>query len=478
MKRGLWWTGASTVAMRILDVGGSLLVLQYLSRSEVGLAALAWSFSVTLEAFNGLGVGYVIVRQRELTHADLSGLFWFSTLLGVAIVAVMAAVGPFIAEFYADWRLYPMMVVAAAKLVFVGAALVPLQLLTRDLHFKVSGAVQTLATLGEALTKVVLVIAGFGAWGLVLANLGRGVFLCLALWRLAPFRPLLQTADASVRQAIRFGLRVSAAGIPNQLYRNLDNLLIGRVLGTSVLGIYQTAFQLGMTPLEIILQLVNRVQFPIYAALRDKPAELVQAFNRSARTLLLFLGPVAVLLCFGSADLLSLIGGGRWLPAVPLIQVLAWASLLRGLHHLFPQLYIATGHPRFAIIDSLITGVTLVAGFVLALALAPPGQGAKWVAWAWLVSYPLPLLAHSIMVRRCAPVTMRGLFAVLARPAVGIAGLALLVGLGSMISASFGSPLLSLALLIPLALGGHALYLRYAMHMRLRDVLPRKAEAG
>jgi O-antigen/teichoic acid export membrane protein len=477
MKRGLWWAGASTVAMRILDVGGSLLVLQFLSRSEVGLAALAWSVAVVLESFNGLGVAYVIVRQRDLTHAELSGLFWFSTLLGVAMVAVMAAAGPFLAVFYADWRLYPMMMVAAAKLIFVGAALVPLQILTRDLQFKLTGAVQTLATLGEALTKVILVAAGFGAWGLVFSNLARGVFLCLALWRLAPFRPVLQAADASVRKAIRFGLRVSASNIPYQLYRNMDNLLIGRVLGTSVLGIYQTAFQLGMTPLEIVVQLVNRVQFPIYSALRDKPAELARAFNRSPRTLILILGPVAALLCFASADILSLIGGGKWLPAVPLIQVLVWASLLRGISQLFPQLYIATGHPKYAVVDSFLTGATLVAGFAIALAVAPAGRGALWVAWVWLFSYPVPLLAHYVMVRRSIPITLREFLANLAQPVLGIGALALLLGLASWLRAPLGSPVLSLALLVALTLGGHALYLRRVLHLRLADVLPRKAAA-
>lgn len=472
MKRGLWWMGSATAVMRVLDVGGSLLALQFLSRSEVGLAALAWSFSVALEAFNGLGVGYVIVRQRDLSHAELSGLLWFSTLLGLAAVAVMAAVGPFIALFYADWRLYPMIVVSAAKLVFVGAALVPLQLLTRDLHFKISGAAQALATLGEALTKVVLVLAGFGAWGLVIANLARGVFLWLALWQLAPFRPMLRAADVSVRKAIRFGLRVSAAGIPNQLYRNMDNLLIGKVLGTSVLGIYQTAFQLGTAPLEIILQLVNRVQFPIYSALRDKPAELVQVFNRSARTLVLFLGPIAALLCFGSTDILALIGHGRWLPAVPLVQVLAWASLLRGISHLFPQLYIATGRPKYAIVDSLLTGTALVAGFVLALALAPVGRGALWVASVWLFTYPLPLAAHYVMARRCIPITLRGFLSTLAGPALGVVALAALLALGSRLRAPLGSPLLSLGMLVVLALSGHALYLRYVLRIRLANLLP------
>jgi PST family polysaccharide transporter len=477
MKRGLWWGGASTVAMRILDVGGSLLVLAFLSRAEVGLAALAWSIAVLLESFNGLGISYVIVRQRDLTHRDLSGLFWFCTLLGVAMVAIVAATAPFLAIFYADWRLYPMMLVAAAKLIFVGAAVVPLGILSRDLDFKTSGAVQTLATLGEALTKVILVALGFGAWGLVISNLARGVFLCLALWRLAPFRPVWVAADAAVRKAIRFGLRVSASGTLYQAYRNMDNLLIGRVLGASVLGVYQTAFQLGMTPLEIVLQLVNRVQFPIYSALRDKPAELAEAFNRSARTLFLFLGPVAVFLCFARTDILSILGGGRWLPAVPMIQVLVWASLLRGMSQLFPQLYIATGHPKYAVVDSAVTGATLVAGFVIALALAPPGQGALWVAWVWLFSYPVPLAAHYVMVRRSAPITAGHFFGALLKPAVGIAGLTLLLGAASQFRASLGSPLLSLALLAVLALGGHALYLRYVLHLRLASLLPGKQPA-
>ncbi len=478
MKRGLWWSGASTVAMRVLDVGGSLLVLQFLSRAEVGLAALAWSVAVLLESFNGLGVSYVIVRQRDLTHEQLSGIFWFCTLFGVAMVAIVAATAPFLAVFYADYRLYPMMVVAAAKLIFVGAAVVPLGILTRDLHFKTNGAVQTLATLGEALTKVILVALGFGAWGLVVSNLARGVFLCLALWRLAPFRPALRAADQAVRNAIRFGLRAMASGTLYQSYRNMDNLLIGKFLGASVLGIYQTAFQLGMTPLEIVLQLVNRVQFPIYSALRDKPAELAQAFNRSARTLFLFLGPIAVFLCFASRDILSLIGGGKWLPAVPLIQVLVWASLLRGMSQLFPQLYIATGHPKYAVVDSAVTGGTLVAGFATALAIAPPGQGALWVAWVWLCSYPIPLAAHYVMVRRSAPIKAGEFLHTLLKPAIGIACLTLLLGLGSFLRGAIGSPVLMLLLLAALAVGGHALYLRYVMHLRMGDVLPRKAPAA
>jgi teichuronic acid exporter len=475
MKRGLWWMGGATVAMRLLDVGGTLIVLQFLGVREMGLATLAWSISVTLEAFNGLGLNQVVVRERDLTHRQLSGLFWFCTLFGLAMLSLAAAAAPFLAVFYADWRLYPLIIASATKLVFVGAALVPLQLLTRDLHFKTSGAAQTAATLGESVTKVVLVAAGFGAWGLVLANVSRGVFLCLALWRLAPFRPVMAAEDATTRRAVRFGSKVAAASILYHFYRNLDFLMIGRVLGQRALGVYRVAFDLGMTPLEIVLNLVNRVQFPIYARVRDDAYALVGAFNRSARSLLLVLGPVAAIICFASPDILALIGGGKWLPAVPLIQVLAWASLLRGLAQLFPQLYNATGRPGFAVYDSLLTGSTLGLGFALALWVAPAEWGALAVAWVWLLSYPIALLAHLRWVRSCAPITAAGLAGVLSGPVLGIMVLSLVLGLLSLFRAAIDAPVLMLVVLLAAGAFTYLVYLRRVLGIAAADLLPRRS---
>ncbi len=475
LKRGLWWMGAATLAMRLLDIGGTLVVLQLLGASEIGVATLAWSIAVALEAFNGLGVGQVVVRQHDLTHRQLSGLFWFSTLLGVAAVAVLAALAPFVALFYANWRLYPMIIAAGSKLIFSGAALVPLQLLSRDLHFKTAGAAQTLATLGESVTKVVLVVAGLGAWGLVLANVARGVYLMLALWWLAPFKPALSIADASTRRSVRFGIRVAAAGIFYNIYRNMDFLLIGRFLGTAAVGIYRVAWDLGMTPLEMVFNVVNRVQFPIYARLQALGEELKLAVYRSARSLLLILGPIAALICFTSPDILALVGEGRWLPAVPVVQVLVWGSLLRGIAQLFPQLYVATGHPMFAVWDSLVTGTTLVAGFALALTLASPEAGTVWVARAWLLSYPVPLALHFVLARRCAPITPGGMASELARPALGIVLLSLVLAAGSTLRVPLGSPVLSLVTLVLLGLATYALYLRQVLQLRPGDLLPARA---
>jgi O-antigen/teichoic acid export membrane protein len=472
MKRGLWWMGGATLVMRLLDVGSMLLVLVFLGPGEMGLATLAWSISVVLEAFNGLGVGQVVVRQHDLTHRELSGLFWFCTVLGIAAAAVMAVVAPWIAVFYADPRLSPMVVVSAGKLILVGAALVPLQLLTRDLRFKEAGAAQTIATLGESITKVTLVIAGLGAWGLVIANVSRGLFLLVALCWLSPFRPVFASEDRTTRQSVRFGLRVTMASVLYHAYRNMDFLLIGRFLGKQAVGIYRVAFDLGMTPLDIVLQLVNRVQFPIYSRLQAKAFELRDAFYRSGRSLLLLLGPVTALICFASPDLLGIVGSGKWLAAVPMIYVLSWASLLRGLSQIFPQLYQVTGRPQYAVTSQLLTGATLVGGFLLVLSLASPSAAPQGVAWVWLLSYPVPLAAQFALARRCAPVHFAGMMRALLLPALGVGFVSLLLGAGTLLRPFVHSPIVSLVILTLIGLAGYGVFLHGIMRMRLGDILP------
>ena len=233
-----------------------------------------------------------------------------------------------------------------------------------------------------------------------------------------------------------------------------------------------------MTPLEIILNLVARVQLPIYARLRNDVLQLREAFYRSARSLLLLLGPVAALLTVASADLLRVVSGETWLAAVPLVRILCWASLLRGLAQLFPQVYEVSAHPRFALYDTLLSGTMLVGGFALALWLAPPTLGALAVAWVWLLTYPPVLVAHFLMVRWCAPITPRGVARSLGLPALGVLMMLFVLMLANRVLPVVHSPWLGLTLVVSVGLGTYAIYLRRVLHLTRSELLPQRPAAG
>ncbi|WP_254558335.1 oligosaccharide flippase family protein, partial [Salmonella enterica] len=51
----------------------------------------------------------------------------------------------------------------------------------------------------------------------------------------------------------------------NYFYRNLDNLLVGKFLGTTLLGNYSKSYQLLSFPITIFLNVINPVMQPILA---------------------------------------------------------------------------------------------------------------------------------------------------------------------------------------------------------------------
>jgi O-antigen/teichoic acid export membrane protein len=86
---------------------------------------------------------------------------------------------------------------------------------------------------------------------------------------------------------------------------------------------------------------------------------LEAAFLDTARMLLTITGPMAVVAFFGARDLLLLITGEKWLAAVPAIQVLCLAGILRTSERLFTRLFNAVGKPHLTLIETLATLVVL-----------------------------------------------------------------------------------------------------------------------
>lgn len=473
-KRGMLWLGSATVVTRLVDVGSSLVAMALLSREEMGTAALALSAGAIAESISGLGLGHALIQARNLTRDEEHSLFWLATLIGLGLAVILAASAPFVADVYKVPVLLPMIALTGVKLITLGSALVPHQLLSKNLKFREAGAAQALCTLGEATTKIALASLGFGAWSLVLANALRGPLLLGSVLWLSGFRPRAHFSWREVSGYQSFGLRIATSGLFYQGYRNADYFLIGKVLGVEALGVYRVAYEIGMQPLEVVLNLVNRVSYPIYAKVAHDVLALKGAFLRSTRSMTLLAAPIAAFLFFATSDLIPLVTHPRWTDAVPAVRILVWGALLKGVAHLFPQVYVAAGRPHYAAFDSAVSLVLLVTLFWSGLTLLPE-WGTLSVCWAWVLAYPMLLQLNIVMTRRITPLTWPEYLRALT-PGIGGA-LVMSVGMLATRPLELGT-WGHLPSLIGTALVGittYAAYLRIVLGVHLRDLAPKPA---
>jgi O-antigen/teichoic acid export membrane protein len=425
IANGFLWLGSSRLVSQLTDTGSMIAVLWFVTREQMGLATLAWSIAVFLEALNGLGVGTAVLQAREVSARQLSSVFWYVTALAGGLFLIIALCSPLIARLYGEPSLTWMVVVASAKLPIVGAALVPLQLLNRKLKFSYVGTITAAATMLSGLVKVALAAAGLGAWALVLAHTSQGLFILIGVYLVAPYYPSLVFAFAEIRRMVVFGIKVATSGVIYHFYRNADFLLVGRFLGMDALGVYRVAFDLAMSPATSILAIVNRTALPVFARVRHDTGQLADTFLFTARSLALLVTGVLVVVWASADDLLLLLGQGQWLGAAPAVGALCAAAWLRCLVQLFPQLFHAAGRPEYAVYDSLLSLLVMLAAFTSFLSWWGERLGIVAVSYAWLACYP-PLLGFLwLLARHLIPLTVRGYLRALL-PAVG--GAAVLVG--------------------------------------------------
>jgi O-antigen/teichoic acid export membrane protein len=473
LKRGTFWLGSASVVARLVDVGATLAVVSLLTQEQIGLAALALSTCAILESLSGIGIGGALIQATTVSRAEESSLFWLTSAIGLALGLIVVALAPFLAAIYGQPELLPLIAASGLKLLFVGMGLVPLQLLSKRLMFKEQGAVQTLASLGEGATKIVLALGGAGAWAMVLGNVMRGGALLLSLWLLSAFRPQLHFAFRETRRFLRFGLHLAGSSVLYQVYKNADYFLVGKVLGIEALGLYRVAFDLAMQPTDAIIAVVGRVAFPIYSRLVGDLQALRAGFVANTRSLFLMVVPIAVCVFYAADDVLSLLGDGRWTGSVAAVQILVWAGLLRAATVAFSQVYVAMGRPQYATLDSALTLVLLTAAFGLGL-WGFPELGVLSVCYAWLVAYPLLLGWHLFVSRRLvalAPLEYLRAVASGLAPALPIAlALSLVTELTARTDLGWGAVVVFAATTIVV----HSGYLRWVLKVRWRELVPKR----
>lgn len=426
LARGFNWLGGATLIAKITDFSTIIVVLLYLTQQQVGIGSLVMSFGMMIEAFDGLGTGDALVQAEEVSRQQLDTLFWY--ILGVAAIvsAVTLAAAPLVQTLYHQPGMAAYFIAIALKQPLVGMAIIPLALLNRALCFERIAIINVAATFGAAAVRLAIALLGGGTWALVGGFMASGVFILAgSLWA-KPFIPALRFSFPAIKPFVRFGLSAASAHVSEQIFKNIDSVLIGWFYGPIPLALYRVVFSLAMEPAMAVGTLVNRTALPVFARAVAVPAQLKGALLWSLQRLTTLVAPfmaALILLAFPLTSLLHDSQGHSYAAGAVPLQILAAAAILRVTSQLLTPVLLASGKPGTA---AGISGVTLT---MLTLAILVTGLtchsslGLIAVSIAWFAVYP-PLLGWGAnYLRRHWHIRLRELLHPFFAPGLGIAAM-------------------------------------------------------
>lgn len=328
------WRLASSAVQGGLQFGVTILLARLLPPEDFGLVALAFVVVGFATMFADVGLGPAVVQRQPLTERHVRTAFTVSLLMGAALTALLLLAAPLARHLLRDPGVVPVLRWEAWLFVFAGLGTTARALLQRALDFRRLFFVDLVSYgVGYALVSLVLALLGWGVWSLVAGALMQSLLggLLPLLWVRHPARPLL--ARREIHDLMGFGVGATLNRIVAFVSLNGDNFVVGRWLGTHLLGLYSRAFQLSALPLGYVSSLTWSVLFAAYSEIRHDRARMSRAYLQAIQLTTLMGAPIMAGMVVAAPHLIVGLYGEAWRGAVVPLQILCAVAVFRTIYH-------------------------------------------------------------------------------------------------------------------------------------------------
>lgn len=365
--RGGMLTLTSQGAQFVIQTVGTVVLARLLAPAEYGLVAMVTAITGLGQAFADMGLSEATIQHPEISHDQVSTLFWINVAIGAGLMSITAALAPVLAWFYHEPRLVDITLVCSLTFLIGGLRVQHDALLRRQMRF-VSLAIRDITSYAVAVPLAIfLALRGAGYWSIVVLPLTLN-FVGMALsWVMARWLPGPPRRSANVRSLISFGGSVAASYLVINLTRSADSVLIGWHWGAGPLGLYSRACNLLMLPVRQLGAPARSVAVPAFSRVQADPERLARFYLRTVNVIMWVSAPLFGYLFVAAEPVIAITLGSRWHEAAPVFRLLAILALGQLLLDATGWLLVSRGKSMRLLQMTLILAPVMIASYAIGL---------------------------------------------------------------------------------------------------------------
>jgi O-antigen/teichoic acid export membrane protein len=304
-----------------------VIVSRLLAPAEIGISVIGMGIMAIALGLREFATSDFLIQQKEALQEDVRTSFTVVFLLTALITGTLFICAPWLGDFYGEEKLSDFLRIVAVAALIEALALPIRGLLRRDMAFGTLALINITAATVTVVATVLLALAGFSFMSIAWATMAAAVTTTTLSFRFGPdfsgFRPTLR----SWRSIVGFGGYHGASYVIGQVYESLPQLVLGGLLPSSGVGLYNRAVMVSKIPQMVFLDSVFAVAFPALAAEIRRGGSLKEPYLRALGHITAVYWPAIALVALLAHPLVLLLLGQQWVGVVPLLQIIAVAYL-------------------------------------------------------------------------------------------------------------------------------------------------------
>lgn len=371
---GVKWTTASTVIVTILQLSQMSILARFLEPGDFGLMAIMMVVIGFSQAFQDMGISNAIIQRQDISHIQLSSLYWLNIAAGAMLSLIIIAIAPLVAMFYDEPRITGLMILLSSSFILVAIGNQYTVLCKKNLDFKVVEIITVSTSIVSFAAAVYMAMHGYGVLTLVWAMIIQsGLSSLLFLWIGLKYyhKPSLVYKHSELKGFYGFGMYQMGERSINYIGANADKIIIGKLVSIEAVGFYNLAWQIVIFPVSKINPIVNKIAFPLYSRVQGDHKLINRYYNIVFKSLSLITMPLLTFFIFFSDEIVLFVFGEGWSTTSEIVPFLAVVGIVRALGNPGGAVILAKGRADVGFWWNIFWTITVVVTLFFSLLVSP-----------------------------------------------------------------------------------------------------------
>lgn len=324
---GLMWKFMENGGRLCIQFIISIVLARLLLPEDYGVLALIIVFITIAEVFVTSGFSSALIQKKEVDDEEYSSVFYFSLFLAIVVYVALFVASPFIANFYNEKLIIPVLRVQSLTLLFSAFNSIQNTVLSRKMKFEKSFARNLGSMLSYGLVGITMAYMGFGIWALAFSQLASDLVGTIILWFTVNWRPKLLFSFKKLKVLFRFGSKMLCTMLIDTIYHNVYSIIIGKIFNKQILAYYNRGQIMPTLIVDNINSSILAVLFPALSISQNDKSRVRDLMRRSMVTSSFFIFPMMIGLAVLAEPITILLFTEKWAESIPYTQLacIAWA---------------------------------------------------------------------------------------------------------------------------------------------------------
>lgn len=379
--KGVSWSFIDAIAGQGIVFFVGLVLARLITPDDYGLIGIILIFVAVFDSIVNCGFSNALIRKKDVSNLDYNTVFIVNMVISIVLFVIFFISAQFIADFFNQPLLRPLTQVMGSLVIINAFAIIQRTILIKSIDFKTQMKASVISSVSSGVIGITMAFYGYGVWSLVGQQLTRALLNTICLWIYSHWWPKLQFSWKSFRELFGFGWKLLASSLIDTLWREIYQVVIGKVYAPATLGQYVRAHQFSSIFSSNLNNVIQRVSYPVLSSLQDDKQRMKEGFRRVIKvtmfvTFICMLGLAAI-----AKSLILVFVGNQWMIAAGFLPIICLQMMLYPLHSLNLNMLQVQGRTdlflKLEIIKKCIAVIPVLLGIFI---------GIYWMLWGSVFS--------------------------------------------------------------------------------------------